>query len=92
MGTASPRTVELDLRGQVCPGALFLSLRKMEEHHAGLSSGECALAILTDNRDSVPTISEAARNMGYEVVVETPGGNYLLRVAASRDAGTEAEG
>ncbi|MBI5905600.1 MAG: sulfurtransferase TusA family protein [Deltaproteobacteria bacterium] len=88
MPIASTRTVELDLRGQVCPAALFLALKSLGEHHAGLASGECEIAIRTDNRDSVPTISEAARNMGYAVTVEHPDGHYLLRVAVP-EAGEE---
>lgn len=91
MATASTGTVELDLRGQVCPAALFLSLKKFDELHAGLSSGECTLAILTDSRDSVPTISDAARNMGYAVTVEQPTGHYLLRVAAQEAAREEGK-
>jgi TusA-related sulfurtransferase len=92
MATASMRTVELDLRGHVCPASLFLSLKKFDELHAGLSSGECALVIRTDNRDSVPTISDAARNMGYAVTVEHPGMDYMLRIEAEKGCREEGKG
>jgi len=80
MAAISDRTVELDLRGQVCPVALLLSLKKMNSLRKELISRAAALRILTENRDSVPTISDAARNMGYAVTVNREEAHYVLFV------------
>ncbi len=86
MTTHSGRTVELDLRGQVCPVGLLLSLKKLNALRGELVSQAATLRILTENRDSVPTISEAARNMGYAVTVDREEAHYVLFVE-SADAG-----
>jgi TusA-related sulfurtransferase len=83
MTTLQDRTVELDLRGQVCPVALMHSLKKLNTLRGELSSGAVALRILTENRESVPTISEAARNMGYAVAVDREEAHYVLVVESS---------
>ena len=80
MATITDRTVELDLRGQVCPVALLLSLKKLNSLRKELISRAAALRILTENRDSVPTISDAARNMGYAVTVNREEAHYVLFV------------
>jgi len=80
MTTRSGRTVDLDLRGHVCPVALMHALKKLNALRGELSSGAVALRILTENRESVPTISEAARNMGYAVAVDRTEAHYVLLV------------
>jgi TusA-related sulfurtransferase len=80
MPTISGRTVELDLRGHVCPASLLISLNKMNTMREELSSGEVALRILTANRESVPTITDSARSMGYAVTVERTEAHYALLV------------
>jgi len=88
MTTLSGRTVELDLRGQVCPVALMLSLKKLNALRGELVSRVATLRILTENRDSVPTISEAARNMGYAVTVDREEAHYVLSVETAEAEGT----
>jgi len=80
MITMWKRTVELDLRGQVCPASLLLSLKKMNSLREDLSSGTVALRVLTENRESVPTISAAAASMGYAVTVAREDAHYALLV------------
>jgi len=77
------RTEELDLRGQVCPASLLLSLKKMNSMREDLSSGSVALRVLTENRESVPTISAAAGSMGYDVTVDREEAHYVLLVEAA---------
>lgn len=74
------RVVELDLRGHVCPASLLITLQKMNAMRGSLSSGEASLRVLTDNRESVPTISNAARSMGYAVAVEHADSHYIILV------------
>jgi TusA-related sulfurtransferase len=72
--------VELDLRGHVCPASLLISLKQLNAMRESLSNGETSLRVLTDNRESVPTISNAARSMGYAVTVEHADAHYVLLV------------
>lgn len=85
MTTPSARMEELDIRGQVCPAALMNALKRMNAMHGELSSGAAALRILTENRESVPTISEAARNIGYAVTVDREEAHYVLLVKSAAE-------
>lgn len=87
MTTPSARTEELDLRGQVCPAALMHALKRMNALHGELFSGAAELRILTENRESVPTISEAARNIGYAVTVDREEAHYVLLVKSAAGGG-----
>ncbi|GAB4232564.1 MAG: hypothetical protein OHK0028_08020 [Deltaproteobacteria bacterium] len=86
----APRSgiVELDLRGHICPASLLISLKKMNAMREALSSGEAALRILTANRESVPTITDAARTMGYSVTVERTEAHYILLVEGAGEEGS----
>ena len=46
-------TIELDIRGQVCPSCLLLSLREVNRHHADLSAGRARLVVLTDRGEKL---------------------------------------
>ena len=85
MTTNSRQTVELDLRGQVCPASLLISLKKMNSMREELTSGAVALRVLTANRESVPTITDASRSMGYVVTVEHTAEHYVLTVGSARE-------
>lgn len=74
--------IELDIRGQVCPSCLLLTLREVNNHYAAISSGHSRLVVLIDSRDATTTIPEAVKNMGLMATVEKQSGAY--RVAISR--------
>ena len=79
--TLSAETIELDIRGQICPSTLLMALRAIATHQEALRAGKGKLTIRTDNRDATATIPEAAINMGYSVTVEKEeGGSYLILV------------
>ncbi len=78
-------TVELDIRGQVCPSCLLLALREVNIHHAALHAGQVEVAILTDSRHATGTIPETVRNMGLSARVDKKDGYY--RVVISRAEG-----
>jgi TusA-related sulfurtransferase len=78
-------TIEVDIRGQVCPSCLLLTLREVNKHHAALSDGRARLVVLIDSRDATGTIPATVQNMGlvasvdktegyYRVVIECPEG------------------
>ena len=72
--------VELDICGQICPSALLITLREVNERKQELRAGSARLRVRTDNRDSIITIPEALGNMGYTVEVTKEQGHYLLEI------------
>lgn len=76
----SPRIIEFDIRGQICPSTLLVALREMNSNIDELNSGSARLFIKTDNRDCTNTIPEAAANMGFQVDVGKTGGGYTILI------------
>lgn len=74
------KTIEYDIRGQICPSTLLTALREINTHEADLRENAIRLRFLTDNRDCVSTIPEAVLNMGYTVEVTREQGCYLIEV------------
>jgi len=79
-GTGPFDIAELDLRGHVCPSTLLLSLRRINVLKEELRAGTVRLEILTENRDSTGTLSDAASSMGYGVKVEKEKNHYRVIV------------
>lgn len=75
------RTVELDIRGQICPSTLLSALRSINLHRSELRQG-LQLAIRTDNRAATSTIPEMVVKMGYAVRVEKISRHYLIIISA----------
>ena len=72
--------IELDIRGQICPSALLITLREVNGHKQALKTGVARLHVRTDNRDSTITIPEVLTNMGYAVEVTKEEGHYLITI------------
>ncbi|MDD2365264.1 MAG: sulfurtransferase TusA family protein [Desulfuromonadaceae bacterium] len=73
--------IEFNLCGQICPSTLLVALREINKNSASLSNGEIKLLFKTDNRDSINTIPETSRNMGFRVEVEKRGAQYEILVS-----------
>jgi hypothetical protein len=80
-----PETIELDIRGQVCPSCLLFTLREINRHHAAMLAGRACLVVLLDSRDATGTIPEAVKNMGLSAKVDKLAGHY--RVVIERPEG-----
>ena len=80
----SVKSVSLDLRGQICPATLLMSLKRLNEMKGELKTGASRLTILTDHRDATVTVPEAASNMGYAVSVTKQDRHYVITVEAPR--------
>ncbi|HIJ60345.1 MAG TPA: sulfurtransferase TusA family protein [Nitrospirae bacterium] len=77
-------TTILDIRGQVCPSTLLVSLKEINKHKDSLKSGKSKLKIITDNRDAVTTIPESCKSMGYPCDVEkSVEGYYIITIKKS---------
>ena len=81
MENAQPRKIKIDIRGQVCPSSLLSTLREINLHHNSLHSGSDIINVLTDNRDALTTIPQAAMNMGYFVKVLKKEGYYSIAIS-----------
>jgi TusA-related sulfurtransferase len=73
-------TIELDIRGQVCPSCLLLALREINRHHAEVKAGRARVVVLIDSRDATGTIPEAVKNMGLTARVDKIEGFYRVVV------------
>jgi len=72
----------LDIRGQVCPSSLLITLRALNQNAESLRSGALRLRILTDSRDAIVTIPNAALNMGFQAHLQKlPEGFYEVIIS-----------
>lgn len=78
------KTIEMDIRGQVCPSSLLLALRSVNENYAQIASGDLKMVILTDNRAATGTIPDAVENMGVAAEVEKADGYYRIVLQQQR--------
>ena len=78
-----PETVELDIRGQICPSCLLLALKELNRLGADIRSGKLVMLVITDDRQATATIPETVARMGFrtEVVRANPG--YRIRIVAA---------
>ena len=75
--------LEVDMRGQVCPSTLLVTLDSINRNKTELRSGKVKLLVRTDNRDATTTIPVTAENMGYEAKVTTKEGSYEILIFRS---------
>lgn len=80
MNDETLKTVEFDIRGQICPATLLVALREINRHYAELQSGQLQLMFRTDNRQAINTIPESAGNMGLNCSVEKSADGYVLAI------------
>lgn len=72
------KTIEMDIRGQVCPSSLLLALNVVNQNYADIAKGAMSVVIQTDNREATGTIPDAAANMGVAADVEKIEGYYRI--------------
>jgi len=72
--------LELDIRGQMCPSCLLLTLREINKHHAQLTSGSARLTVLIDSRDATTTIPQAVKNLGLNATIEKLADGYQVLI------------
>lgn len=57
--------IVLDIRGQICPACLLITLSELNSNRQRLTETKARLVIKTDHRDATRTIPAAACAMGY---------------------------
>ncbi|MEJ2697556.1 MAG: sulfurtransferase TusA family protein [Candidatus Sulfobium sp.] len=61
--------IVLDIRGQICPACLLITLSELNSNRERLTGAKARLVVKTDHRDATRTIPGAALAMGYGVTV-----------------------
>lgn len=74
-------SIQLDIRGQICPSCLLLTLKELNAQGEAIRAGEAEVLVLTDDRQATATIPATAGRMGFQVQVEAVAGGYLIRVS-----------
>jgi TusA-related sulfurtransferase len=74
----TPRVIEFDIRGQLCPSTLLTALKEVNNHKVALRSGSVNLLFRTDNRDCTITIPDTVTIMGYGVKVTKDTDHYVI--------------
>ena len=77
------QTVEVDVRGQVCPSTLLVAMDSLNKNRDGIRDGLVCLSIKTDNREATSTIPGTAESMGYAVQVSNMEGYYQIDICSS---------
>ena len=71
---------EYDLRGQICPSCLLMSLNQLNCYQQEIKAHGKQLHILTDDRQATGTIPDAVTNMGYQVSIHKEQGSYRIKI------------
>jgi hypothetical protein len=79
----SPRSIELEIYGQVCPSCLLLALKAVNTNAPALRRGEAEVVILTDDRQATTTIPDATTRMGFQSEVVRNHAGYRIRIYAA---------
>jgi len=74
----------LDIRGQICPACLLISLKELNNNRESIKRGEASLVVFTDHRDATRTIPNAVTAMGYSVNIEKRDGYYEITIKKER--------
>ena len=76
-------TIELDIRGQICPSCLLLTLKEVNQHAADIRSGKKQVCVVTDDRQAINTIPDAVDKMGYRTAVRQTGEGYRIEIGSN---------
>lgn len=78
------KTIEMDIRGQVCPSSLLLALQVANKNYLDIAKGLIQVVIKTDNRDATTTIPNAVESMGVAANVEKIEGYYKITLSSQQ--------
>jgi hypothetical protein len=75
-----PNTIDIDIRGQICPSCLLITLKELNQHGAAIRAGDTEVVVVTDDRQATSTIPAAADRMGLRSQVDRLDELYRIRV------------
>ncbi|MCK9530786.1 MAG: sulfurtransferase TusA family protein [Gammaproteobacteria bacterium] len=80
-----PKTITLDIRGQICPSCLLLALREANRNAEALRAGACDVVVLTDDHQATTTIPAAMGKMGFAATAERIVQGYRIHIRRARE-------
>jgi TusA-related sulfurtransferase len=72
--------IDIDIRGQICPSCLLLTLKELNKHGAALRAGNTEIMVMTDDRQATATIPATADRMGFRTEVVRLDSSYRIRI------------
>lgn len=75
-----PHTIDIDIRGQICPSCLLIALKELNSHAMAIRAHESELAMVTDDCQATVTIPAAALRMGLGAEVQDLDDSYRIRI------------
>ncbi|MGA7802039.1 MAG: sulfurtransferase TusA family protein [Gammaproteobacteria bacterium] len=84
MQDSEPDIIEYDIRGQICPSCLLMTLQRINELGGAIKEGLHSMHVLTDNRHATATIPAAVSHMGFDVKVSKDTDYYRIAITALR--------
>jgi TusA-related sulfurtransferase len=78
------QTINIDIRGQMCPSCLLLTLKALNQNGAEIRVGSTEVVVVTDDRQATATIPATADRMGFRTSVDRlEDGCYRIRIFGS---------
>lgn len=74
------QTIDIDIRGQICPSCLLLTLKELNRNGAAIRAGSTEIVVTTDDRQATATIPATADRMGFRTEVVRMDGSYRIRI------------
>lgn len=73
-------TVDIDIRGQICPSCLLLTLKALNQRIDEVRAGEVEIVVTTDDRQATSTIPVTVDRMGFSAEVSRLADAYRIRI------------
>lgn len=74
------QTIDIDIRGQICPSCLLLTLKEINQNSEAIRSGKAEIQVKTDDRQATTTIPVTVERMGFCAAVDRQGNCYRIRI------------
>jgi TusA-related sulfurtransferase len=78
------QTIDIDIRGQLCPSCLLLTLKELNHCGAAVRAGDAEIVVTTDDRQATATIPATVDRMGYGAEVARLDDVYRIRIFGRR--------
>jgi hypothetical protein len=72
--------IDIDIRGQICPSCLLLTLKELNSNGAAIRTGNAEVVVTTDDRQATATIPATADRMGFRTEVSRVDDGYRIRI------------
>ena len=76
----TPKRIDIDIRGQLCPSSLLITLKELNRHGAAIRAGGVEIVVTTDDRQATATIPATAERMGFRSKVTRVDGLYRIHI------------